>query len=406
MRYLVLSLFLIPALINCSSNPTYTVKEFSSPTGENASLPRLFTDNTGTVFMSWVESDGDSTSLLYSSLTNNEWTKSELISKSDSWFVNWADFPSITARNGEPIAVHWPQKIPGGTYAYNVNITNASSDWEHVIAPHNDNTPTEHGFVSMAPASDSTFVTIWLDGRNTVNSGGHDDHDTPSGIASAMTLRAAVIDADLNVLESYLIDESVCDCCGTTVVNTESGFITAYRNRTENEIRDIYISRFVNGQWENSKPVFDDNWNIAACPVNGPSIDADGNSIAVAWFSGANDESKVKVAFSEDEGQTFSQPIVLDNGNPLGRVDVEFLEDGTALVSWMERNMEDRSKAFFNGKKVSKKGQVLNEFKISLMESSRRSGFPQISSYNKSIIAAWTDLSTPSTPKVKVAILE
>ena len=154
------------------------------------------------------------------------------------------------------------------------------------------------------------------------------------------------------------------------------------------------------------KPVFDDNWNIAACPVNGPSIDADGNSIAVAWFTGANDESKVKVAFSEDEGQTFSQPIVLDNGNPLGRVDVEFLEDGTALVSWMERNMEDRSKAFFNGKKVSKKGQVLNEFKISLMESSRRSGFPQISSYNKSIIAAWTDLSTPSTPKVKVAILE
>ena len=168
MRYLVLSLFLIPVLINCSSNPTYTVKEFSSPTGENASLPRLFTDNTGTVFMSWVESDGDSTSLLYSSLTNNEWTKSELISKSDSWFVNWADFPSIIARNGEPIAVHWLQKIPGGTYAYNVNITNASSDWEHVIAPHNDNTPTEHGFVSMAPASDSTFVTIWLDGRNTV----------------------------------------------------------------------------------------------------------------------------------------------------------------------------------------------------------------------------------------------
>jgi hypothetical protein len=203
-----------------------------------------------------------------------------------------------------------------------------------------------------------------------------------------------------------LIDESVCDCCGTAAVQTKNGFITAYRDRTENEIRDIYISRFINGKWEDPTTVHDDNWEIAACPVNGPSIDAKEESVAVAWFTGANDQTKVKLAFSNDEGLTFDLPILIDNGNPLGRVDVEFIEDGSVIVSWMERNMEDRSKAYFKGKKVSDSGKVLQEFEIAMMESSRRSGFPQISSYNNSIIAAWTNLGDPKSPKIEMVILE
>ena len=405
MRFLILS-FIFITVLSCSSDNNLTLKEFDSPAGSNASLPRLFTDNSGKVFMSWVESKSDTTSLYYSTLNNHEWSSPELISKSSNWFVNWADYPSIIARNGEPIAAHWLQKVPGGTYAYNVNIASAANNWEGALTPHNDNTPTEHGFVSMVPASDSTFLSIWLDGRNTINGGGHDSHNSPSDLSSAMTLRSALIDYNLNVIESFLIDESVCDCCGTAAVQTKNGFITAYRDRTENEIRDIYISRFINGKWEDPTTVHDDNWEIAACPVNGPSIDAKEESVAVAWFTGANDQTKVKLAFSNDEGLTFDLPILIDNGNPLGRVDVEFIEDGSVIVSWMERNMEDRSKAYFKGKKVSDSGKVLQEFEIAMMESSRRSGFPQISSYNNSIIAAWTDLGDPKSPKIEMVILE
>lgn len=403
MRLLIISIFLI-TVFSCSSNKEYSVKNFPSPAGDNASLPRLFTDNTGVVFLSWVESNGDTSSLFYSSLDDDQWSKPKLIAKSDSWFVNWADFPSVIGKDGKAVAAHWLQKVPGGTYAYNVNIAGSANNWENILTPHKDNTPTEHGFVSLTPASDSTFLSIWLDGRNTAGSGGHNSHT--SNLSSAMTLRSALITNNLKIEESFLIDANVCDCCGTAVVKTQNGFIAAYRDRTEDEIRDIYISRFMNGKWEDPVSVHNDGWEIAACPVNGPVIAAQGQKIAVAWYTGANDVSRVKLAFSNDEGESFKMPVLLDNGNPLGRVDVEFISEEEVLVSWMERNMEDRSKAFFVAKKITINGKIQKEFRFSLMESSRKSGFPQISSYKNSVIAAWADVSDQNSSKVKVAILE
>lgn len=403
MRLLIISIFLI-TVFSCSSNKEYSVKNFPSPAGDNASLPRLFTDNTGVVFLSWVESNGDTSSLFYSSLDDDQWSKPKLIAKSDSWFVNWADFPSVIGKDGKAVAAHWLQKVPGGTYAYNVNIAGSANNWENILTPHKDNTPTEHGFVSLTPASDSTFLSIWLDGRNTAGSGGHNSHT--SNLSSAMTLRSALITNNLKIEESFLIDANVCDCCGTAVVKTQNGFIAAYRDRTEDEIRDINISRFMNGKWEDPVSVHNDGWEIAACPVNGPAITAQGQKIAVAWYTGANDVSRVKLAFSNDEGESFKKPVLLDNGNPLGRVDVEFISEEEVLVSWMERNMEDRSKAFFVAKKITINGEIQKEFRFSLMESSRKSGFPQISSYKNSVIAAWADVSDQNSSKVKVAILE
>lgn len=404
MRYLFLSCLII--LIGCSSDNDLTIKEFSSPSGDNASLPRLYTDNTGTVFMSWVESRGDTSSLFYSTLVNDNWTEPEMIGESDSWFVNWADYPSIIGRDGKLIAAHWLKKAPGGTYAYDVEIVSAKDDWMNPVTPHRDNTATEHGFVSMVPATDSTFLSIWLDGRNTASSGGHDEHDNGSNLASAMTLRSAVLDMDLNILEEFEIDNSVCDCCGTAAVKTENGFITAYRNRTEGEIRDIYIARFINGKWSNPISVSNDNWEIAACPVNGPAIDSNGKTVALAWYTGANDIEKVKLSISSDEGKSFGDAILIDQGNPLGRVDVEILANGNILISWLERNMDDRSKANFMGKLISQEGMVINEITLGEMSSSRRSGFPQITTYGTKFIAAWTDLSKKTSSSVKTVILE
>jgi hypothetical protein len=68
--------------------------------------------------------------------------------------------------------------------------------------------------------------------------------------------------------------------------------------------------------------------------------------------------------------------------------------------------MEDRSKADFIAKTITTNGNVISEYRITSMSSSRKSGFPQLSSYNNKIIAAWTDLADKSGSKVKTAILE
>lgn len=403
MKFLLTNLILLSLIIGCTSPNTFELHQLPNVTSNSASLPRLFTDNTGTVFISWVETENDTSTLFYSKLVNNEWLPKQEIAASDSWFVNWADYPSIIAKDGNITASHWLKKIPGGTYSYNVTIASAFDNWSTKINPHNDSTNTEHGFVSIIPASDSTFLSIWLDGRNTQNIGSHDDHSN-SEISNAMTLRSALIKNDLTILEENLLDNSVCDCCGTAIAQTENGFIAAYRNRTSDEVRDISIISYKNGEWSEPTIVHNDNWKIAACPVNGPSIASLKNKVALAWFTGANDTSKVNLTLSNNNGESFNKTVRIDHGQPLGRVDVDILDNESILVSWLERDQNDRGKASFIIKEFTKDGNLSNEHVVASLSSSRRSGFPQISKSGNSLIVAWTDLEGDD-PQIYTSLL-
>ncbi len=399
MRYITLSFLLIT--IACSKPHNFSISEIEAPSGMNSSLPNLFTDNTGIVFMSWVETNDDSSTLFYSSLDDSIWSDAVSIRSSDTWFVNWADFPSVIARNGDIMAAHWLQKKKGSSYSYDVNISTAFERWGNVLTPHNDNTASEHGFVSMTPLSDSTFMAVWLDGRKTVRQ----SHGTASDLNSAMTLRSAVISNQLELLSEFEIDASVCDCCGTASVLTEDGLISVFRNRTEYEIRDIYTSKFKNGKWSSPKAVHNDNWEIAACPVNGPSISANEKTVAVTWFTAANDSAKVKLSFSNDFGDNFEPAIQIDDVNALGRVDVVVLDDKTAVVTWLERSPDNASIALYKLKQIDQKGNVIQSRVISEMASARTSGFPQLTKNGNQLIAAWTHINEDGSKQIKTSII-
>jgi hypothetical protein len=350
--------------------------------------------------MSWMEENGDSTLLYYSTFDGTQWSNPKKIASSDSWFVNWADFPAIIGTNGQPMVAHKLAKVPGTPYSYNVEITSLASGATKV--PHTDGTATEHGFVSMVPTSDSTFYAVWLDGRNTADGDGSNYH---GNLATAMTIRGAELDRNLNILNEAEIDNSTCDCCNTALAKTNSGLIVVYRDRTSDEIRDMYVSRFVDGAWSEPVAIFNDGWNIAACPVNGAAISTDGQNVAVAWFTGANNIAKVKVVFSTDEGVTFSEPISTARslqGAPLGRVDIELINENTAWVSWLHRGDES---GYISLMKINQKGEVLQEFSIPDVETSRSTGFPQITKSGNGLLIAWTDISGEE-PVIRTASLQ
>ena len=54
-----------------------------------------------------------------------------------------------------------------------------------------------------------------------------------------------------------------------------------FRNRTDDEIRDIYVTRYEMGRWTAGKAVHDDGWQIHACPINGPAVSAHGRITGV-----------------------------------------------------------------------------------------------------------------------------
>src|SRR5699024_4896904 len=137
-------------------------------------------------------------------------------------------------------------------YAYDVALARSrdgGASWTPPVVVHDDNTRTEHGFVSMWPQGDSLLGIAWLDGRATAGAGdaqardahaGHDGgHAASAPGDGAMSLRAALFDGAMEpVLESTL-DTRVCDCCQTDVAVTAKGPLLVYRGRSPDEIRDV-----------------------------------------------------------------------------------------------------------------------------------------------------------------------
>jgi hypothetical protein len=177
--------------------------------------------------------------------------------------------------------------------------------------------------------------------------------------------------------------------------------MAVYRDRSQNEVRDIYIVRQVNGTWTTPQPVFADNWQINGCPVNGPAIVADGNKVAIAWFTAAANTPHVKIAFSQDAGATFGQPIQVDDGENVGRVDTLLLSDGSALVCWLSGNTEGGQ---IKVRRIQADGTVGLVAVIAQTDISRSSGFPRMARLGDEVLFAWTEFGKPS--RVRMAVTD
>jgi hypothetical protein len=313
--------------------------------------------------------------------------------------VNWADFPSVAVLRNGTLAAHWLVKSGSSTYAYDVNVSQSKDgkSWSKPIVPHRDNTQTEHGFVSMIPLSDGRLGAVWLDGRNMKNMKESDEH---APAPESMTLRYATIDANGNLSDEAELDERVCECCQTSAALTSDGPIVVYRDRSPTEVRDIYMVRQVNGSWTKPQAVFADNWEINDCPVNGPAVAADGARVAVAWFTSVANAPRVKIAFSQDAGATFSQPIQVDDGENVGRVDTLLLPDGSALVCWLAGNVEGGA---IKVRRVRSDGRVGPPTVIAQTDISRSSGFPRMARLGDQVHFAWTEFGKPSRVSTAVA---
>lgn len=357
----------------------------------------LFVSSENEALLSWVEYVDDTTdALLFSRLVEGKWNTPLPVSKGNDWFVNWADFPSVILFPAKPntLAAHWLQKSASGTYDYDVRIAisrNGGQNWSPSFIPHRDSIAAEHGFVSMIPMPNGRILATWLDGRNTKTAEASDGQGHEHGHGGAMTLRVAEFDDQGQLYEEVELDQRVCDCCQTDVALTNSGPVIVYRDRSEEEIRDISIVRKIGDSWTVPQKIYEDDWKIAGCPVNGPAIVAREETLAVAWFSGAKEESKVQVVFSTDEGKTFGKPIRVDDGSPLGRVDVELHDNKTALVSWLE---QVGGTAEIRVALVAADGKIEGSHTAIKTDPSRQSGFPILKKMRKDYLIAYTEVDS------------
>jgi hypothetical protein len=205
-----------------------------------------------------------------------------------------------------------------------------------------------------------------------------------------MTLRTALVGD--RVETSDLLDRRVCDCCQTAAAMTAKGPVVAYRDRSDDEVRDVAVVRREDGRWTSPRPVHDEGWEIAGCPVNGPAVAADGRRVAVAWYTQGANRPRVSVSFSRDAGATFGPPVVVDRRGPLGRVDVVLDANGDALVLWVAS--EGKAGAIRLAR-VTPSGELGPALSIASTETGRSSGFPRLERAGDVLVLAWVEPTEP-----------
>ncbi len=325
----------VPAL--AQTGGIASIRELDLPVAPGAREASLYATGDGRLLMSWSEPAGQGFAVKTAIRGAAGWSKPEIAVMSDNLFVNWADFPSIAALSDGTLALHWLMKNGGSAYDYDVNIAlsgDLGRTWGEIIVPHRDTSRRQHGFVTLLPLARNRLMVLWLDGRS------YDIDATGAAydaLTNAMQLRTTTIGRDARPDDDTLLDMRACTCCQTSAAVTGKGVVlVVYRDRSQAEIRDISLVRLVDGVWSRPVTLHRDGWEIDGCPINGPAIDTNGERAVVAWFTAAHDIPVVNVAFSDDAGESFGAAIPLDKGGAVGRVDVVMLDDGSALVTWLE----------------------------------------------------------------------
>lgn len=391
---------------NASPSTAMRLVEWALPaTLPGSALPDLTVSPSGQLLLAWTNAQKGRRPILQFSAYDpalQRWMHAPTtIAIGNSMFVNWADTPHIMATPDGALWVHWLQKSADAPYAYDVVVStsrNGGARWSAPLLPHNDGTQTEHGFVSMWPQGDDALGIAWLDGRNT-GGGDHDRH----AAGGAMTLRAATVSADLQVSDRVELDAMTCDCCQTNVAMTGRGPLLVYRGRTPEEIRDILVTRRDGDAWTQPARVHADNWKMPACPVNGPAVTADGEAAVVGWYTAVDNIPAVKLARSEDAGDSFGVPVLLDRGEGVqGRIEVA-LGAGQAWALWLREDGDGQS--LWLSRRTLDLATEHQRIKVATLQGrGRATGFPQLAVHDGSAYLVWTDV-VDGTPQLRAAVV-
>jgi hypothetical protein len=377
------------------ANPLQAVRILQSPATDSCGQPYLVTGKNGLLYLSWIEKKGSTYQLKFSTFNEEVWTQPVSIAEGVNWFVNWADYPVIASNGDNHLLAHFLEKSDSGAYTYDIKYlisADKGKTWNKPRLLNEDGKKAEHGFVSVIPYEEKYFAS-WLDGRNAADasSSGHEGHH------GQMSLRAALINKEGKKEKEWELDNRVCDCCQTSISMGKDGPIVIYRDRSEEEIRDMSLVRMVSGEWSKPSVIYADNWKIEGCPVNGPRAEALENNLGVAWFTVQSDTGVVKFAFSNNGGQSFGAPIKVSESKALGRVDMVLLDSKTAMVLWMEGSTIKLAKVHDDG---SREATIL----VAQSSEARSVGFPQMAKRGSELFIAWTDNKSKSIKVASIAV--
>jgi hypothetical protein len=302
-----------------------------------------------------------------------------------------SDPPTLTRAGDGSLVATWGESPakgapPEALHLFAARSADGGRTWRRFGPLHADDSPTEHSFVALTPVAVGSpdLVAVWLDGSNLARPGG------------TTMLRTARIHGNATTGE-LLLDPRACDCCATAAAHTPAGPLIAFRDRGDDELRDIALVRTnAEGLWRLPVPLATDGWIIDGCPVNGPALLATGDQVAAAWFTGAGDRPRVRAAVSSDGGATFPAPVDIDapagSRKPLGRVALTSDGKDGAILTWLAA---DGARAFLLARRLPPSNKP--PLQIGETVALPTSGLPRAAAVGQNLFVVWRVPGPPAT---------
>jgi hypothetical protein len=206
--------------------------------------------------------------------------------------------------------------------------------------PITDNTESQR-FEALGFDANGTLFAAWLDKRNRVPV--QQAGKTYDGAALFFTTSK---DHGATYSQASMVADNTCECCRLGLAFDPSGHpVVVFRNIFEGNIRDHAIVTFTDqGTPGEIHRVSEDDWQIAACPHQGPSLSiAPSGTYHVVWYTNGKVRKGLFYAQSRDGGNSFSQPIPIgQTSKGPSRPYVIAGPQGTAIV-WKEFDGEKTS---------------------------------------------------------------
>ncbi len=280
-----------------------------SGVGEEASEPAIGVVD-GRVVAAYVVKSGEDGDLFVRSFDTAKRAFSEPVrvnpvpGQVKTWY---GDPPTIAAGPEGKIYVAWTAKYPDGergTILYMSGSRDGGASFDEPVRVNDDAEPASHGMHSMAVAPDGKIYFAWLDERylkgktaaTPTPHGGHGNSNVNAGPhpeEAEVEPNAELYFAQSNDGKTFSgnrrLAGEVCPCCKTATVISEKGRVAiGYRKVFDGEFRHIAVTSLndFGDAWSQPVQVSDDGWRINACPVSGPALRFDGDTLEIAWYSG------------------------------------------------------------------------------------------------------------------------
>lgn len=313
-----------------------TMEEIATPALTNSQQHHLNRTADGRLILSWVEvAEGNSTAR-FAIRDGNHWTEPYTVVSVPG---KLADPPVVLGLTDGTLAAAWMSYVPGSTnrYAAEIYLARSSDDgrsWSAPIKPYGAEARIYDAQMSLTALPESKLALVWTDMRYAKEKPVDSGH---AGETHRYQVMATILGAGMNPGVEITLDADVCSCCHSDTAAQGDELLTVYRDHTAGEVRDNAVVRWNAAGDVRVVPFHAEGWVINGCPSNGSAVGWAGTTAAVAWFTAADGIGRVRLAFSNDNGVNFAQPIEVD-ADALGYPHVVILEDSSALVSWRGRN--------------------------------------------------------------------